>query len=308
MKDFIIKVALMTLVSCSVLPIIDIIMLNSVNRWSYYSHERNVFLSYNRLLSLKDSNKIVIVAGSNGGFGVNSRMINEAFNIPVVNTCTHASIGTRMQFEMYKEFLRKGDIVVFCPEYDSGISRLYGGSVLLRIVSTHLPSAYKKVSFDQWLYLHKYIGIHFNEVVNCPDDIEEFDGPYSAKAINEYGDIEWERTHKDSIKISKLRGVMDDKLIAYYKYIHNYTKANGIKLVFIPPTFMRSNFKSCAKQIDSLTNCLKKNGIPWYSSPSKYSFDDSLYYDTPYHMTQSGAAIRTELLIEDLREIMNCKK
>ena len=82
MKDFIIKVALMTLVSCSVLPIIDIIMLNSVNRWSYYSHERNVFLSYNRLLSLKDSNKIVIVAGSNGGFGVNSRMINEAFNIP----------------------------------------------------------------------------------------------------------------------------------------------------------------------------------------------------------------------------------
>ncbi len=307
MKQFLLKVSIIAVVSFVMTVLIDIAILRKVDNLSYYSHERNFSLAYYRLKALNDSNKIVIIGGSNGAFGINSRLLHEAFNLPVVNTCTHASIGLRMQFETYKDMLREGDIVILTPEYGGGKERLYGGYNLLRILSTHLPEAYRKITLRQWLNIYQFIGIH-NLGSSVHKDIGEFDDPYSANAINEYGDLEWEREHKDSIHYYSLSGVMDGELIDYFKYIHDFTKSKGIKLAFLPPTFMRSNFNICAGQIDSLAYCLEANGVPLQSAPSNYSFDDSLYFDTPCHMTPEGAIIRTQTIIEDLHRLFSDKE
>lgn len=307
MKQFLIKVSIIAIVSFVMILLIDIAILRKVDNASYYSHERNFSLAYYRLKALKDSKKIVIIGGSSGAFGFNSRLIHEAFDLPVVNTCTHAMIGLRMQFETYKDMLRDGDIVILSPEYGGEKERLYGGYNLLRILSSHLPEAYRKLSLRQWLFIYKFIGIH-NLGTSRHKDVEEYDDVYSANALNEFGDIEWERKHKDSIKNYNISGVMDGELIDYYNYIRDYTKSKGIKLVFLPPPLMKSNFKSCVKQIDSLAFCLNENGVPWQSPPSKYSFEDSLFFDTPYHMTQEGANIRTKAIIEDLHRLLNDKE
>lgn len=307
MKQFLIKVSIIAIVSFVMTVLIDIAILRKVDNLSYYSHERNFSLAYYRLKALKDSKKIVIIGGSSGAFGFNSRLIHEAFDLPVVNTCTHAMIGLRMQFETYKDMLRDGDIVILSPEYGGEKERLYGGYNLLRILSSHLPEAYRKLSLRQWLFIYKFIGIH-NLGTSRHKDVEEYDDVYSANALNEFGDIEWERKHKDFIKNYNISGVMDGELIDYYKYIRDYAKSKGIKLVFLPPPLMKSNFKSCVKQIDSLAFCLKENGVPWQSPPSEYSFEDSLFFDTPYHMTQEGANIRTKAIIEDLHRLLNDKE
>lgn len=307
MKQFLIKVSIIAIVSFVMIILIDIAILRKVDNASYYSHERNFSLAYYRLKALKDSKKIVIIGGSSGAFGFNSRLIHEAFDLPVVNTCTHAMIGLRMQFETYKDMLRDGDIVILSPEYGGEKERLYGGYNLLRILSSHLPEAYRKLSLRQWLFIYKFIGIH-NLGTSRHKDVEEYDDVYSANALNEFGDIEWERKHKDFIKNYNISGVMDGELIDYYKYIRDYAKSKGIKLVFLPPPLMKSNFKNCVKQIDSLAFCLKENGVPWQSPPSKYSFEDSLFFDTPYHMTQEGANIRTKAIIEDLHRLLNDKE
>lgn len=307
MKQFLIKVSIIAIVSFVMILLIDIAILRKVDNASYYSHERNFSLAYYRLKALKDSKKIVIIGGSSGAFGFNSRLIHEAFDLPVVNTCTHAMIGLRMQFETYRDMLRDGDIVILSPEYGGEKERLYGGYNLLRILSSHLPEAYRKLSLRQWLFIYKFIGIH-NLGTSRHKDVEEYDDVYSANALNEFGDIEWERKHKDFIKNYNISGVMDGELIDYYKYIRDYAKSKGIKLVFLPPPLMKSNFKSCVKQIDSLAFCLKENGVPWQSPPSKYSFEDSLFFDTPYHMTQEGANIRTKAIIEDLHRLLNDKE
>ena len=307
MKQFLIKVSIIAVIAFVMTVLIDIAILRKVDNASYYSHERNFSLAYYRLKALKDSNKIVIIGGSSGAFGFNSRMIHEAFDLPVVNTCTHATIGLRMQFETYKDMLRDGDIVILSPEYGGEKERLYGGYYLLRILSTHLPEAYRKLSLRQWLFIYKFIGIH-NLGTSRHKDVKEYDDVYSANALNEFGDIEWDREHKDSIDHYVLSSVMDGELIDYYKYIRDYTRSKGIKLVFLPPPLMKSNFKSCVKQIDSLAYCLESNGVPWQSAPSNHSFEDSLYFDTPYHMTQEGANVRTKVVIEDLHRILDDKE
>lgn len=305
MKRFIIKTTLLIFISVSFIMIMNIVMLSRKDGYCLHSHDKNAILAYKRLEALKDTNKIVIISGSNGQFSINSRMIHEAFNMLVVNTSFHAGIGIRMQFELYKDLLQKGDIVIFCPEYGNGFNkgRLYGETTLLRVLSTYMPSAYKKITFPQWLHLYKYTGIHFWEYLNHLN-IEEVKGPYSSDAVNEYGDIECERAHVDNIKDETIKGEMDNAALEYIKYIHDFTKNKGIKLIFLPPTYIKSSYKKNAQQIDSMENTLKQNGIAWLAKPSRYSFPDSLYYDTPYHMTQEGANKRTKVLIEDLHRIL----
>lgn len=309
MKQFIIKTTLLIFISVSFIMIMNIVMLSRKDDYCLHSHEKNAILAYERLEALKDTNKIVIISGSNGQFSINSRMIHEAFNMLVVNTSFHAGIGIRMQFELYKDLLQKGDIVIFCPEYGNGFNkgRLYGGIALLRVLSTYMPSAYKKITFLQWLHLYKYTGIHFWDYLNHLN-IEEVKGPYSSDAVNEYGDIECERAHVDNIKDATIKGEVDNAVLEYLKYIHDFAKAKDIKLVFLPPTFIRNCYNINSKQIDSIANTLRENGIAWQAEPSKYAFSNSLYYDTYYHMTQEGANIRTEVLIEDLRRILYNKK
>ena len=272
-----------------------------------HSHEKNAILAYRRLEALKDTNKIVIIAGSNGQFSINSRMIQKALNIPVVNTSFHAGIGTRMQFELYKDLLQNGDIVIFCPEYGFNKGRLYGSTTLFRVLSTHMPTAYSKITFPQWLHLYKYTGIHFWEYLKHLR-IDKVEGPYSSDAINEYGDIECERKHLESISPFTVKGDIDDTLLEYLYYIHDFAKTKGIRLVFLPPTFIKTSYSINSKQIDSIAYTLNQNGIAWQAKPSRYIFPDSLYYDTPYHMTQEGANKRTEVLIEDLRRILYNEK
>lgn len=304
MKKFIVKI---TLFSVAIICVINAIMLSFLfgvkDDWSIYSHEKNYVLSYDRLSALRDTNKIIIIAGSNGSFSINSRIIKEAFNMPVVNTSTHAGIGVRMQFETYKEFICKNDIVLFIPEYDDGDERLYGGSTLFRIVGTHMPSAYKKISARQWLHLYKYIGVHNKE---CYEHLGsgEFNSPYSRGALNEYGDIEFEREHKDSIKSYNLKGEMSVELIDYYKYIHDYVRSRGAKLIFLPPTLIESCYNNNTEQIDSVCTILNKNRIPYGAHPLRYVFPDTLYFDTPYHMTPAGASKRTEEVVEDMLRIL----
>ncbi len=304
MKRFAAYTILVALISLIGFLLLDMFLLSFTHNGSYYSHEKNVGLAYHRLEELKDTNKIVIIGGSNGGFSINSELIHQAFNMPVVNTGTHASIGVRMQFEIYKDLLRQGDIVIFCPEYHSTIDRLYGGTTLFRILSTHLPQAYCHISFLQWVYLQKYIGIYYTETKSS-SNVTEFDGPYSYKAVNEYGDIAWDREHQDSIgNLKNFYGEIDDRIIAYYQYVHSYAEEKGVRLVFLPPTLIKKEYDLHIKQIDSMIVCFQQNGIPWQSPPSRYSFPDSLYFDTPYHMTPSGANLRTERMIEDLRRIL----
>lgn len=302
MKRLVIKIFLIILIPC---VLFSLLMLSVNDDYSQHSHEKNVALAYERLDSLQNINKIVIIAGSNGAFGINSKILADSLDLPVVNTSTHASIGVRMQFEMYKDFLKEGDIVVFCPEYYSGKDRLYGGAQLFSILTTHLPCAYSKISLPQWVYLIKYIGVHYRVAMgdhrNCP----AFEGEYSAQSINQYGDIDYPRQHQPNLSPYHLKGSMDRSTVKYYQYIHSYAKERGLHLIYLPPTMCESGYLYQKSQLDSLELFMTEHGIPYFASPKQYSFSDTLYFDTPYHMTQQGATVRTFKLLDDIKRYMS---
>lgn len=297
MKRLIIKTLLLIVIP---ITIVNVTILSMKDDYSLHSNEINAALAYHRLDSLKNDNKIIIIAGSNGSWSINSQMIADSFHLPVVNTSTHGGIGVRMQFEMYKKFIKDDDIVIFCPEYYSGRNTLYGESSLLRIVSTHLPQEFFHFSLKQWIHVYKYIGIHLKECIEHKGT-KAADGPYSDKAINNYGDINCKRPHEEFDVAYKFQGTLDADALDYYKSIFNFARDKGIHLVYLPPTLMERNYLDQEKQIDSLSLFMKNHGIPFQAETKRYMFPDSLYCNTPYHMTAEGANLRTERLVEDIR-------
>lgn len=285
-----------------ILPIIvvNVIILLMKDDYSLQSNEINAALSYERLDSLRNDKKIVIIAGSNGSWGINSQMLADSFHLPVVNTSTHAGIGIRMQFEMYKHFLKKDDIVLFCPEYYSGTNSLYGESTLLRIVSTLLPHEYLHFSLRQWIHTYKYIGIHLQECIQHRGT-KNMEGPFSAKAVNQFGDIGALRSYEDFDLSYVFKGKLDTETIDYLKYVFSYSEERGIKFIYLPPALMQRNYLDQEKQIDSLAADMRNNGVPYFTETKRYMFPDSLFNNTPYHMTTEGAAIRTHRLVEDIK-------
>lgn len=299
MRRFIIKILLI-----AVLPVVAIMlrMLLITDDYSRRSHGVNLRLAYNKLDKLSGTQKIVIIAGSNGGFGFNSKILSDSMHMPVVNTSVHASIGVRMQFEIYKDLLERGDIVIFCPEYYNGKGRLYGGEPLLRIVSTHMPSAYLKMSVKHWQYSLKYVWQHYLEAIEHRGMTKDL-GIFAANAINEYGDMAMPREHKPTLIHYGLIGSMDEETAEYYRYIHRFAKEKGIKLVYLPPTFCESNYRTQKAKIQSLAKQMSELGIPYMAPPERFVYADSLYYDTSYHLTTHGAELRTKAVIEILREL-----
>lgn len=300
MRRLIIKTFLLIIIP---IAIVTVFMIMQSDDRSKNSHEINVKLAYERLDSLRNKNKIVIIAGSNGGFSIDSQILVDSLKMPVINTSTHAGIGVRMQFELYKELLQKGDIVVFCPEYYSDIKRLYGESTLIRILSTHMPKAYFKMSFGQWVHAFKYIGIHYQATRNHRG-AQPTTGPYSSSSVNSFGDISHYREHKDIDKIYHFKGSMDETTTSYYQYIHTFSKSKGIELIYLPPTLTESTYKDQKSQIDSLVSFMRDNSIPFQAKPERYVFKDSLFYDTPYHMTTVGTTLRSIKLAEDIMRIV----
>lgn len=299
MKRLIIKTLLLIVIP---ITIVNVTILSMKDDYSLHSNEINAALAYHRLDSLKNDNKIIIIAGSNGSWGINSKMLSDTFHLPVVNTSTHGGIGVRMQFEIYKKFMKENDIVIFCPEYYSGPSTLYGESTLLRIVSTYFPQEYLHFSLKQWIHVYKYIGIHLKECIEHRGT-KAADGPYSDKAVNKYGDIDCKRPHGMVTVAYCFQGTLDADALDYYKSVFSFAEERGVRLIYLPPTLMERNYLDQEKQIDSLAFFMKNNGIPYQVNTKRYMFPDSLYCNTPYHMTAEGAIVRTEKLIEDMTQI-----
>ena len=138
MKKFIIKVAFFAIILFVPIMAAYLCMFKYIE---YVEHNRptNVSLSFEvnvprSLEKIKkcNCNKIVLIAGSNAGFGFNSDLLSNDFGIPVFNTGTHAGLGLRLQIELFKEYINAGDIVVLLPEYEQFYGGFLGDAAMVR--------------------------------------------------------------------------------------------------------------------------------------------------------------------------------
>ena len=276
-----------------------------------------------RILANTKNPKIVFAGGSNLAFGVDSTAIQDRLHIPVVNTAVHAGFGLGRILDDISPFLHTGDVLLIIPEYEyftgvwNGTHDAYelifdvGQYRLLWSSYYGLPSG-----FSDQLSMRLGIGLRTirdslgNSITminkqNDQDKEETTTNPlaYSRDGFNEYGDyVKHLGMENRSFVSSKNTGIIKQSYLNnFFRFVDDFTK-RGIIVVLSYPCFEEQSFHNSAELIQELDMLFRaKKNLLVISTPESYCFPADYFYDTVYHLSKEGRAVRTDQLIQDLQ-------
>lgn len=266
-----------------------------------------IFAKYRKdsLLVYCPSPRIIFVGGSNLSFGLNSKLIKDSLGLNPINTAISGFIGLSYMLETVKENIRATDIVVIAAEYQLFFGRnTYGGEELLRTVFEVSPNTINKLSINQWInvcyFLPKYSFSKFNPMEYLYPEVYP---PYSVNSFNDFGDayVHWDMAKRDCVPYKPILEKFNPDVIEELKAFKNYIVGKGAVLYMTFPGLQASSFEVFRDQIIRVNSELKKGGFVLLGSPERFKFADSLIFNAPYHLSKVGVDIRTQLLIEDLK-------
>ena len=264
----------------------------------------------NRLQSLNES-KIVLIGNSNLSFGINSVLLEETFDMPVVNMGLHGSLGNAFHEEMAKINLHEGDIIVVAHSNYADQDKISdpvtawisveNDPQLWRLIrKKDIPDMYSSFS----VYAKKALTLWASKEGNYPDH----GNVYSRLAFNEYGDVIFERTTRsytfteNSVRVPEINAICTKRL----NTLNQYVTEHGASLVIAAYPIAYGEFTPPeADYIQFQTELQEALDCPVISDYRDYFIDYDLFFDTNLHLTNEGADLRTQQLIRDLEKWMS---
>lgn len=257
--------------------------------------------------------RILIAGGSSVAFGIDSKKIEDTFRIPVVNTALHAGLGLKFILNELEHVARPDDIILLSTEY-----YLANEDDLMRASTAHLfPEALTYFEHDLLLGIKIYGSNRLKQVrenatqlfasLTAKASAQAIEGlpVYARKSFNRYGDAIGHLDkpspphHFNEYPLSPYRyyeGIAD--LNSFYQSCQQ----RKIRVYFFFPVLAASKYRenttSLARYQEDFSRDLQ---IPTLNTPATFALPDSLFFDTMYHLTKQGRAIRTAKMIELLQ-------
>ena len=265
---------------------------------------------YDRLVSIEES-KLVVIGGSSVAFGLDSAMIEEYLDMPVVNFGLYAAIGTKAMLDLSREHIGEGDIVIVSPEMDPQTLSLYfSNKMTLEAMDGRYDMA-KEFDIDTHIGMlgsfWKHASDKLNYMINGMPDPE---GVYNSKNFNEYGDIDYERTenvmqfyYDPNTIIDLSPAIVEADFIDYLnEYIADCEKRGAtVYFSWCPMNELALKEGTTAESMQEFALYMEENiNCEFISYIDSYVLDAGYFYDTNYHLNDAGVTVRTKSLVEDL--------
>lgn len=272
---------------------------------------KNAYLyAYNKkykLLEETPSPRIIFIGGSNVAFGLDCKRIKDSLHINVVNAGLHAGIGLKYMLDDIALYVRKGDIVIWAPEYTHFYGDMAGQpETIAGIMSITKFKNVGMLNTSQWINVLKGIpsdlGIRIIPPKNTPR-------AYKASNFNEYGD-EVNHWTLSSIPIATPTKFKDGLNVAMCNYFIDRLKELQMRcnVIVVPPAYRQAAFDINKKNVQEVTEFLNREGFPFAISPQESVFLDEYIYDSDNHLNKKGVDRRTTLLIKYLKNVLLNKK
>ena len=256
------------------------------------------------LLVNTDTPRIIFVGGSNLSFGLNSQMIKDSFNINPINTSLHAGLGLKYMMRNTLQYIKEGDIVVLVSEYHLFFKDVNSTSPeLLRMAfdvnkkKILLFDFYQMIDFLQ--YVPQYVLTKF-KIKEYKDTIE--DEIYGVNSYNKYGDTfkHWNK-ERQGANLFVVKGNFNEDVVKEIKKFENCLIKKGATLFVSYPCYQEESFRTSIDRIKEVEEAIKKYNFKILGNPERYMMNDSLIFNSAYHLNKQGVDLRTELLIEYLK-------
>ncbi|RYE27029.1 MAG: hypothetical protein EOP42_19860 [Sphingobacteriaceae bacterium] len=267
----------------------------------------------NQLLKSIASTRIIFVGGSNLAYGLDSKTIQDSLYIHPINTGIHINIGLKYMLQNTLQYIKPNDVIVISAEYQQFFGDLADGEgELFSIVTDVVPQSRKLLDYKQYFKLFKLIPEFAQSklqprflFLKYPQDT--LTGRYDRKAFNQFGDAiaHWKLSAENPKPYPKITTPFNEDILQMLIQFRKKLDLKKAQLYFTFPGYQASSFKINYNQIKQVQQKLKAHKFILISTPEEYIIPDSLIFDTPYHLIKKGVDLRTSLLIQDLKKVIN---
>ncbi len=292
---------------------------NPVYSGSYYDGFSD---RYDWLLSIREQKKIVLFSGSSARYGYDSLMIKDAFpEYEVANMGVYAFTNALPQYELIRQLMQPGDILLSAPEFDAVDFQFCAGNALDSHFWAMMESNYDAVArldigqysavFDS---LREYLSLRRSMTPGdysvSPNWFDDDGNRIGYSTYNQYGDYVLQRpgqTEDVAINWGRADYTVDsfpEATVESLNRVYEGFLNDGITVYF---TYTPRNIRAITPEStpdarkalhDHLTERLC---VPVISPIEESLYPGTCFYLIDSHLSTEAAVIRTERVIEDLR-------
>lgn len=246
--------------------------------------------------------KIIFAGGSNLAFGLNSKEIEDKFGLPVINMSLEAGLGLDFILNELREITNAGDIVFLAIEYYMDEEGNYDLKKSVRNFypesGKYFKSNYLKEANNYLTETEGYLKHLFDKRIKYQRGIDSF---YARRFFNKYGDL------TSHLKLKNFKTLGSRKIFQYKNWdgieelnkFYEYSKDNHFSVFFQYTPYAESEYRKNYSVIKKLQNDLNNNlKMEILNKPSDFAYNDSLFFNTIYHLNKYGREERTEKLID----------
>ena len=267
------------------------------------------------------SPKILIMSGSNGMFGLDSEELSKLVGNPVVNMASHAGLPLDYIEERVLPHVHGGDVVVAPLEFEyyrrdpspSEFEVMNMESWGTRYMTETFT---RKISYFRSTYMLRALRDYLAPIpapipgtlknimaraeINTRRGVSKWDG-YSVESANSYGDmlVDLPSTYKESRNYitAPPRQEMLNKLVQFNKAVEakggrlflTWPVQSLNPLFYLPSIFTQQSINETAK-------ALEEKGLHLNCRLADFNYQQSLFFNTEYHLSLEGAERRTATL------------
>jgi hypothetical protein len=266
--------------------------------------------------------RLIFVGGSNLLFGLDSRMVEEELDLPVVNLGMHAGAGLRFMLNHTEDLVRAGDIVVLSPEYahfyDRSPSTYDGQDELLTMILDVYPEARQDLPLEHWLLLYRYIPNYvgnkyfsFFRYWLKPKTRKGKFQVYMRDQLNPWGDVvgHLQVNNLPFAAVGEEQFEIDPRVLEHLNRYADAVRAQGAEVYLTPTAYQASSYRNTQATVEAIEQAWRKQvDIDLLGNPWRYRFPDDMCWDSPEHLNRYGRELRTKYLIADLQAALAGQK
>ncbi|WP_107827315.1 hypothetical protein ABZR88_17815 [Mucilaginibacter yixingensis] len=263
------------------------------------------------LMKNTPSPRIIFVGGSSISFGLDSKMIKDSLHLNPVNTGVEATLGLKYMLRNALRYIKPGDIIVVCAEYNQFYNKFMDGQYeLLPIIFEVSPDTKNLLDARQYCSLLTYAPSYIASKLNPLSYWVRFDNNatnvYGNKAFNAYGDVylHWTQPSEQVSPYGAITGNLDKDTFTELRQFEAELKQRNARLLISFPPYQQRAYDNSPNQIALIAQKLKDNHFELLGSPQSYLFPDSMLFNTSYHLNRQGVTRWTNQTISNLKKAL----
>lgn len=286
-----------------------------------------------------DRPKILVAAGSNALFGIDSAILESRLGYPVANISTHAALDVSYLFRKVIKHMRQGDIVVLPLHADfygeTQISDWFANNMLAWGHESYLAdlSVFSFIRFlvavPKTMIAERLYKAGPHRVLLPPERIiyrvnqmaatnnSGWKGKYSYESLNRYGEFRIDFGPMDKLLSDYQEGlvyidpdmVVSQRFLSYYRELEELARQRQVTIIFTWPVSIRNHLYNLSEMKGqrlamNFRNKLLEHGIEIHCNPALFQMQVLLFVDTRYHTQTTGANIRTVNLADCIQALL----